>query len=181
MASVKCCTLLRGSVESSRSESSSASNNFCSFHTTLQTTLIVCEEYAQYIAGCCTSQWNQTLFFVVMSCGLLVHICLYCVRFNCLVKWRCVIVEASCENLPQRFAFRRHNPVFSNSRDEGRWKTNWAHACVCVTVSNTDVAVRWAKSPHRYWNSRAIWDHTVLPAEVTFQPLPPSQAGTRFK
>jgi len=30
--------------------------------------------------------------------------------------------------------------------------------------SNTDIAVRWPKSPHRYWNSRAIWDHTVLPA-----------------
>jgi len=29
---------------------------------------------------------------------------------------------------------------------------------------NTDIAVRWPKSPHRYWNSRAIWDHTVLPA-----------------
>jgi len=31
-------------------------------------------------------------------------------------------------------------------------------------VSNTDIAVRWPKSPHRYWNSCAIWDHTVLPA-----------------
>ena len=32
--------------------------------------------------------------------------------------------------------------------------------------SNTNIAVRWTKSPHRYWNwnSRAIWDHTVLPA-----------------
>jgi len=29
---------------------------------------------------------------------------------------------------------------------------------------NTDIAVRWPKSPHRYWNSRAIWDHAVLPA-----------------
>ena len=28
--------------------------------------------------------------------------------------------------------------------------------------SNTDIAVR--NTPHRYWNSRAIWDHTVLPA-----------------
>ena len=40
------------------------------------------------------------------------------------------------------------------------------------------MAVRWSKSPHRYWNSRAIWDHSVFvtchPSEVTFrfQPLP---------
>jgi len=27
-----------------------------------------------------------------------------------------------------------------------------------------DIAVRWPNSPHSYWTSRAIWDHTVLPA-----------------
>jgi len=27
-----------------------------------------------------------------------------------------------------------------------------------------DIAVRELKSPHRYWNSHATWDHTVLPA-----------------
>jgi len=26
------------------------------------------------------------------------------------------------------------------------------------------MAVRWPTSPHCYWNSRAVWDHTVLPA-----------------
>jgi len=31
-------------------------------------------------------------------------------------------------------------------------------------LSIMDIAVHWLKSPHRYWNSRAIWDHTVLPA-----------------
>jgi len=38
--------------------------------------------------------------------------------------------------------------------------------------SNTDIAVRWPKSRHRYWNSRAIMgSHSVTchPAEVTFQ------------
>jgi len=40
-------------------------------------------------------------------------------------------------------------------------------------LSNTNIAVRWPKSPYRYWNSRAIWDHSVTChlAEVTFQPL----------
>jgi len=49
-------------------------------------------------------------------------------------------------------------------------------SCVaaCKVSSNTDIAVRWPKSPHRYWKSRAIWDHSVTchPAEVTVQPLP---------
>jgi len=39
--------------------------------------------------------------------------------------------------------------------------------------SKRSIAVR--DSPHRYGNSHAIWDHTVLtchPAEVTFPPLP---------
>jgi len=36
-----------------------------------------------------------------------------------------------------------------------------------------DIAVRWPKSPHRYWNSRAIWDKCYLPAgRGKFQPLP---------
>jgi len=35
------------------------------------------------------------------------------------------------------------------------------------------------KQPHHYGNSRAIWDHRVLPAEVTFPPLfQPVKAGT---
>jgi len=35
-----------------------------------------------------------------------------------------------------------------------------------LQLCNTDrpIAVRWPKSPHRYWNSRAVWHHTVLPA-----------------
>ena len=36
--------------------------------------------------------------------------------------------------------------------------------------SKWSIAVR--KTPHRYGNSRAIWDHTCYPAEVTFPPLP---------
>ena len=50
-----------------------------------------------------------------------------------------------------------------------------------VWVSNTDIAVRWPKSPHRYWNSRAVRDHTVLPA--TRHDIPaftPAEAGTLF-
>ena len=45
-------------------------------------------------------------------------------------------------------------------------------------VKKPDIAV--CNKPHRYGNSRAISDHTVLP-EVTFPPLPqPIKAGTWF-
>jgi len=42
------------------------------------------------------------------------------------------------------------------------------------------IAVR--KKPHRYWNSRAIWDHTVLPAtrQRWYSRLHPSRSGTRL-
>jgi len=37
-------------------------------------------------------------------------------------------------------------------------------------------------SPHRYGKSHVVWDHTVTchPTELTFPPLPPAEAGTRF-
>jgi len=42
------------------------------------------------------------------------------------------------------------------------------------------MAVRNVTLPHHYGNSHAIWDNTVLPAEVTSPPLPPAEAGNRF-
>jgi len=47
--------------------------------------------------------------------------------------------------------------------------------------TNTDIAVCWPKLPHRYWNSRAIWDHTLL--DLGRDDIPaftPAEAGTRF-
>jgi len=47
------------------------------------------------------------------------------------------------------------------------------------------IAVRWLKSPHCYWNSCAIWDHTVLPnvppGRGDIPAFTPAEAGTRFR
>jgi len=41
-----------------------------------------------------------------------------------------------------------------------------------------DIAIHSLKSPHLCWNSRAIWDHTVLPAtrQRWYSSLYPSQS-----
>jgi len=46
--------------------------------------------------------------------------------------------------------------------------------------SNTDITVRWL-SPHRYWNSRAIWiTQSYLPSGRGDIPaFTPAEAGTR--
>ena len=50
-------------------------------------------------------------------------------------------------------------------------KIQLCHLDVKVKVKGKrSIAVR--KKPHRYGNSRAIWDHTVLPATQYYLPLP---------
>jgi len=51
-----------------------------------------------------------------------------------------------------------------------------------VVLCNMDIAVHWPKLPHCYWNSRAIWDHTVLPAtrQRWHSSLYAAKAGTQF-
>jgi len=60
---------------------------------------------------------------------------------------------------------RRRNQFTVGPRHSRQPLDNRRSVCVSVCMFNTNIAVRWPKSPlYCYWNSRAIWDHTVLPA-----------------
>jgi len=107
---------------------------------------------------------NMSLYFQNVTSCYMMWLCMAYYGWNILVilKW---CLQLFCFDL-------------SSCSISCRWSRSYIVECMTVSKlwesCNTDIAVRWPKSPHRYWNSHAIWDHSVTchPAEVTFQPLP---------
>ena len=58
----------------------------------------------------------------------------------------------------------------------------WQVTLCKVKKSKSKRSIAVSDSPHRYGNSHAIWDHTVLPAtrRGDIPALAPAEAGTRL-
>jgi len=76
----------------------------------------------------------------------------------------------SVMNAAARLIYRlRHSDHISNALITLHWhraqdRVRWRMAVLMYSWKYTDIAKFAGHLPHRYGNSRAIWDHTVLPA-----------------
>jgi len=73
-------------------------------------------------------------------------------------------LQFSCQYPKFPWDFHSHSKSHSGPRDLLNFGEISANISEVSKVKYTDIAKFAGHLPHRYGNSRAIWDHTVLPA-----------------
>ena len=77
--------------------------------------------------------------------------------YQCVIRWLLVMVTCTAVTL-----VATGQTLPSSNSSELRWVVLPWRLIKKVKKGKQSIAIR--KKPHRYGNSRAIWDHTVLPA-----------------